>query len=587
MSDAHLSQLTFESLQIPESVKRGIAELGYTRCTPIQAQTLPVALSGRDVAGQAQTGTGKTAAFLIAMFNRLLTDPDAGGSTASPAAPRSSDGTASPAAPHSGADTASPDAPRSGDGAPSPSAPRSGAPRAIVIAPTRELAVQIHSDAEGIGKYTGLKLAIVFGGVDYEKQRRILEDGIDVLIGTPGRIIDYFKQGVFDLRHIQVAVMDEADRMFDLGFIKDIRFLLRRLPHPALRLTMMFSATLSHRVMELAYEHMNNPELIRIEPDKMTVDRVTQVLYFPSTEEKIPLLMGLLRRIDARRTMVFVNTKRIAELLERTLTANGFVAQALSGDVPQTKRLKMMRDFHDGEIAVLIATDVASRGLHIPDVSHVFNFDLPNDAEDYVHRIGRTARAGAEGDAISFGCEEYAISLPDIERYIGHQIPRASIDPSDLAAVTAPPPAEWRERAPRPGQSRSGGGSRFGGGGGGRPGGGGNSRYGGGSNSRSGGPGRSGGGSGSGGSRSGGPSGGRSGGGLRRGPAPNSRPQHSASSPDPRPGNEPPRSNPDSAPAASGDSPGQSQGTPRRRRRRGRGGGGPAGGTPNPGAAGP
>src|ERR1700723_3416973 len=415
MSDAHLTKLTFESLEIPESVKRGIADLGYIRCTPIQAQTLPLALAGHDVAGQAQTGTGKTAAFLIALFNRLLTHERV------------------------------------------PNRP-ANAPRAIVIAPTRELAVQIHSDAEAIGKYLDLKLAIVFGGVDYEKQRRTLEEGVDVLIGTPGRIIDYFKQHVFDLRAIQVAVLDEADRMFDLGFIKDIRFILRRLPHPTERLNMMFSATLSHRVMELAYEHMNNPELIRIEPDKMTVDRVRQVLYFPSTEEKIPLLMGLLRRIDARRTMVFVNTRRVAEVLERTLTANGFVAQALSGDVPQTKRLKMMRDFHNGEIAVLIATDVASRGLHIPDVSHVFNFDLPNDAEDYVHRIGRTARAGAEGDAISFGCEEYAISLPDIERYIGHQIPRAAIEAVDLAAVTAPPPAEWRERAPQRGQSRSGGG---------------------------------------------------------------------------------------------------------------------------------
>ena len=255
--------------------------------------------------------------------------------------------------------------------------------------------------------------------------------------------------------------------MFDLGFIKDIRFILRRLPHPTERLNMMFSATLSYRVLELAYEHMNNPELIRIEPDKMTVDRVRQALYFPSTEEKIPLLMGLMRRIDAHRTMVFVNTRRSAEVLERTLTANGFVAQALSGDVPQTKRLKMMRDFHNGDVAVLIATDVASRGLHIPDVSHVFNFDLPNDAEDYVHRIGRTARAGAEGDAISFGCDEYAVSLPDIESYIGHQIPRASIDPADLAAVTAPPPAPWRERAPRPGQGRGG---RPGGGGGRAPG---------------------------------------------------------------------------------------------------------------------
>jgi ATP-dependent RNA helicase RhlB len=296
------------------------------------------------------------------------------------------------------------------------------------------------------------------------------------------------------------------------------------------------------------------------------------VLYFPATEEKIPLLMGLLRRIDARRTMVFVNTKRIAEVLERTLTANGFIAQAISGDVPQTKRLKMMRDFHEGEIAVLIATDVASRGLHIPDVSHVFNFDLPNDAEDYVHRIGRTARAGAEGDAISFGCEEYAISLPDIESYIGHQIPRAAISLEDLAVVTAPPPAEWRERAPRQGQSRGGGG-RSGGG------------YAGGSSR--GGPGR------------GGPSRGDSGrGGPRRGPPPSGGNRSAPSSPgnahsSPRSAPQAPRT-PPSTPrpeggAGSGEAPPQGQGDPtrRRRRRRGRGGGGPAGGTPAPGAAGP
>jgi ATP-dependent RNA helicase RhlB len=517
MSDAHLTKLTFESLEIPESLKRGVADLGYIRCTPIQAQTLPVALAGRDVAGQAQTGTGKTAAFLIALFNRLLTEPI-------------------------------------------PVNKPSTAPRAIVIAPTRELAVQIHADAEGIAKYAGLRLAIVFGGVDYEKQRRILEEGVDVLIGTPGRVIDYFKQHVFDLRHIQVAVMDEADRMFDLGFIKDIRFILRRLPHPTERLTMMFSATLSHRVMELAYEHMNNPELIRIEPDKMTVDRVKQVLYFPSTEEKIPLLMGLLRRIDARRTMVFVNTKRVAEVLERTLTANGFVAQALSGDVPQTKRLKMMRDFHDGEIAVLIATDVASRGLHIPDVSHVFNFDLPNDAEDYVHRIGRTARAGAEGDAISFGCEEYAISLPDIESYIGNQIPRAPIDVVDLADVTAPPPAVWRERAPRPGQSR---------GGGGRPGGGG----------RSGGPGRPGNPNRTGSSRGGGRSGGGGGSSGSSGSSGSGSGGRSSS------GGGGGRSGNAAGSASGGDS--SAAAGPPRRRRRNRGGGGPTGGAPNPGATGP
>jgi ATP-dependent RNA helicase RhlB len=408
-----LTDLPFESLDLPESVRRGIAELGFTRCTPIQAQTLPEALAGRDVAGQAQTGTGKTAAFLIALYNRVLREP------------------------------------------PSPHRPVN-APRAVIIAPTRELAVQIHADAMGLGRYTGLKHAIVFGGVDYEKQRTELAAGVDVLIGTPGRMIDYFKQRVFDLRHVQVAVLDEADRMFDLGFIKDIRFILRRLPHPTGRLNMMFSATLSHRVLELAYEHMNNPQLIRIEPDKMTADLVRQVLYFPSTEEKVPLLVGLLRSMEARRTMVFVNTRRMAEVLERTLIANGFSAQALSGDVPQKKRLKMMRDFHSGEVAVLIATDVASRGLHIPDVSHVFNFDLPQDAEDYVHRIGRTARAGQDGDAISFGCEEFAIALPEIERYLGHQIPREAIQPDDLVAVHPPLAAQKRERAPRFDRGRGG-----------------------------------------------------------------------------------------------------------------------------------
>jgi ATP-dependent RNA helicase RhlB len=381
----------------------------------------------------------------------------------------------------------------------------------------------------------------------------VLEQGVDVLIGTPGRIIDYFKQHVFELRHIQVAVLDEADRMFDLGFIKDIRFILRRLPHPTHRLNMMFSATLSYRVLELAYEHMNNPELIRIEPDKMTVDRVRQVLYFPSTEEKLPLLIGLLRRIDAQRTMVFVNTRRIAEVLERTLTANGFVAQALSGDVPQNKRLKMMRDFHNGDVAVLIATDVASRGLHIPDVSHVFNFDLPNDPEDYVHRIGRTARAGAEGDALSFGCEEYAVGLPDIERYIGHQIPRASIESADLAAVTPPPPAEWRERAPRGGPSR-GGPSR------GRPGGGG-ARAGGGS--RSGGSSRSGGGP-----RPGGRSSSGGGGGHRR----SGQSSHSGHAPKAE-------AAPASDGAAGGDKPTGDR--PARRRRRRRRDGGSGGGAPS------
>src|SRR5579863_1210392 len=430
MTEPRSDPVTFASLGLVDEVMAGIKQAGFVDCTPIQAQTLPAALAGRDIAGQAQTGTGKTAAFLVALYQSLLTRP-----------------------------------------APANRTPTSI--RALIVAPTRELAVQIHHDALTLGAHTGLKHSVVFGGIDYEKQREEVAAGCDVLVGTPGRLIDYFKQHVFDLRHAQVLVLDEADRMFDLGFIADIRYLLRRLPHPERRQSMLFSATLSHRVLELAYEHMNNPELVRIEPDKMTVDQVRQLMYYPSMEEKVPLLIGLLHQSEAVRTMVFVNTKRTAERLEAVLKANGFHAQALSGDVPQNKRLRFLRDFHEGKLAVLIATDVASRGLHIPDVSHVFNFDLPQDPADYVHRIGRTARAGAAGDAISFACEEYAVALPDIETYLGHKIPFSPIAPELLATgvVTGAPVHRSRPHA----GGRSGGGGRPGGG---RHGGGGRDRKG-------------------------------------------------------------------------------------------------------------
>src|SRR6202050_3523156 len=425
MTDAHSDAVTFASLGLLNEVMAGIKQAGFLDCPPIRPQTRPLALAGRDVAGQAQTGTGKTAAFLVAPYQQLLTRP------------------------------------------PPPGRTRTSV-RALIVAPTRELAVQIHHDALTLGAHTGLKHAVVFGGIDYEKQREEVAAGCDVLIATPGRLIDYFKQHVFDLKHAQLLLLDEADRMFDLGFIADIRYILRRLPHPERRQSMLFSATLSQRVLELAYEHMNNPETVRIEPDKMTVDSVRQMMYYPSMEEKVPLLIGLLHRSEAVRTMVFVNTKRTAERLESTLKANGFSAQALSGDVPQNKRLRFLRDFHEGKLAVLIATDVASRGLHIPDVSHVFNFDLPQDPPDYVHRIGRTARAGAEGDAISFACEEYAVSLPDIEVYVGHKIPFSSISPELLATGVVAGAAVHRSRpfgggragGGRPGGSRQGGGGR-------------------------------------------------------------------------------------------------------------------------------
>jgi ATP-dependent RNA helicase RhlB len=394
MSQNHLSDLRFDALDIHELVQAGVRDAGFEFCTPIQASTLPIALKGHDVAGQAQTGTGKTAAFLIATYQRLL------------------------------ASTPAEDAKKQ--------------PRAFMLAPTRELAVQIANDAELLGSHTGLKIGLAYGGTDYEKQRRIIEEGIDILIGTPGRVIDYYKQGVFKLDQVEVAVLDEADRMFDMGFIKDIRYLLRRLPPPDKRLNMLFSATLSHNVMELAYEHMNEPELIRIEPDKVTADKVRQAIFFPSNKEKMPLLVGLIREMGEGRIMVFVNMKREAERVQAYLHANGIDAQAISGDVPQKKRLRMLMDFQSGDLPVLIGTDVASRGLHIPDVQYVINYDLPQDAEDYVHRIGRTARAGAAGDAISFGCETYAVSLPDIEDYIGHKIPVANFDVALLPELKKP-----------------------------------------------------------------------------------------------------------------------------------------------------
>jgi len=406
MEKNHTTDIRFSSLELPEELLKGVEEAGFEFCTPIQAESLPVALQGKDVAGQAQTGTGKSAAFLLATFSHLLKNPAAENR-------------------------------------------KPTQPRAIMLAPTRELAIQIHKDAEVLGKHTGFRMVLVYGGTGYDSQRKALEEGVDILIGTPGRIIDYFKQNVFDLKAIQVMVLDEADRMFDLGFIKDIRFLLHRMPPPEQRLGLLFSATLSHRVNELAYEHMNKPTVVNVMPDIMTADRVTQTVYYTANDEKIPLLIGLLRKIDAHRTLVFINTKHMAEKITAWLESNGIHAAVLSGDVPQNKRQRLLEDFSNGALPVLVATDVAARGLHIPEVSHVFNFDLPQDAEDYVHRIGRTARAGASGDAISFACEDYSFSLPDIEEYIGHSIPSSTIS-ADLLAQDLKAP----ERIERYGRGR-------------------------------------------------------------------------------------------------------------------------------------
>lgn len=403
MSKQHLTDTRFSSFDLLEQINQGLVDAGFEFCTPIQAESLPIALQGRDVAGEAQTGTGKTAAFLIACFNQLLRHPAS-------------------------------------------EKRRRNQPRALILAPTRELAIQIHKDACQLGGHTGLVFGLAYGGTGYEQQRKMLEDGVDLLIGTPGRIIDYFKQHVFDLKAIQVVVLDEADRMFDLGFIKDIRYLLRRCPPPQQRLSMLFSATLSHRVLELAYEHMNDAESVRIKSERPTADKVKQTIYYPANDEKVPLLLSLLESLKPTRSIIFINTKRVAEKLYAWLEGNGYKTALLSGDVPQKKRQTLLKRFQDGEYKIMVATDVAARGLHIPEVSHVFNYDLPQSGEDYVHRVGRTARAGASGAAISFACEDYAHYLVDIEEYIGHSIEREAIDYDGL--IKPKPPIKRKPKKP-------------------------------------------------------------------------------------------------------------------------------------------
>ena len=370
--------MKFSELDVPHEVSQGIEHTGFTICTPVQEAVIPRALRGEDVAAQAQTGTGKTAAFLISLFSRMVRNPvvDIGDS-----------------------------------------------PQALIIAPTRELADQIYHEAERLGKFTGFRLLAVYGGIDYQKQMDTLKQGVDVLVGTPGRLIDYYKQHVYSLKKTRYLIIDEADRMFDMGFIDDLRFLLKKMPPYTNRQSMLFSATLSYRVMELAYEHMNLPEKISITPEKVTVEQVKQVLYHVGKHEKIPLLLGILKKEEPNRAIIFVNTRRAAEMVVERLNRNNWKCQAITGEIEQKKRLRILAEFKEGKLPILVATDVASRGIHVESVTHVINYDLPQDAEDYVHRIGRTGRAGLTGKAVSLADEEYVYSLEEIEKYIGQKIP--------------------------------------------------------------------------------------------------------------------------------------------------------------------
>lgn len=383
----HLTEQRFCDFPIHERVLAALDSKGFEYCTPIQAKTLPYTLAGQDIAGQAQTGTGKTLAFLVATFHYLLKNDIS---------------------------------------------TNLNQPRTLILAPTRELAVQIASDAELLIKHSGFKLALAYGGDGYDKQIQTISKGVDILVGTTGRVIDYVKQGVIDLSRVQVVVLDEADRMFDLGFIKDIRYLMRKCPQPTERLTMLFSATLSPRVRELAYEDMHNAEYVEIEPLQRTGHRIQEELFYPSNQDKMALLLTLIEEEWPDRCIVFANTKHKCEEIYQYLVADGHRVGILTGDIPQKKRLSLLDDFTQGRLDILVATDVAARGLHIPEVTHVFNYDLPDDREDYVHRIGRTGRAGESGKSISFACERYAVNLPAIEEYIGHQIPVSQYDSAAL-----------------------------------------------------------------------------------------------------------------------------------------------------------
>jgi len=421
MKKTHLTETKFTDLNLAPQVVTGLEAMGFHNCTEIQEKSLPILMQGKDIAGQAQTGEGKTIAFLAAAFHHLLQKPK----------------------------------------------PEHKQPRVLIMAPTRELAIQIHRDAIPMSKSTGLSLGVVYGGEGYESQRQELQNGVDILIGTCGRLIDYLKQGIYDLNNIEVVILDEADRMFDLGFIKDIRYMFRKMPGAKDRLSMLFSATLSFRVKELAFEHMNDPVSVEVAPDQKTNVRISEELFYPSNEDKMTLLQTLIEEEWPDKAIIFANTKHICEKVYAHLDADKIRVGLLTGDVMQKKRLKILEQFTAGNLDVLVATDVAARGLHIPSVTHVFNYDLPDDCEDYVHRIGRTGRAGATGHAISFACEEYVFNLPAIETYIEHSLPVSKYDHEALLTdLPRPKPRQRRHKPHNGGQNRgrTGGGQRSNGG---------------------------------------------------------------------------------------------------------------------------
>jgi len=379
-NNAMKGTVAFSELALTDEVNRALRDMNFSHCSPIQAKSLPYSLSGHDVLGKAQTGTGKTAAFLIAMMEDLLRQP--------PAEER-----------------------------------YAGEARALVIAPTRELVMQIAKDAKSIGKYTGLNIHTLVGGMDFGKQQQALHSKhVDILVATPGRLLDFCERRDVYLDQLEVMVIDEADRMLDMGFIPQVKRIVRMAPQKTHRQTLLFSATFSQDVLRLADQWMYEPITVEIEPESIATDTVEQIVYLVSSDEKVPLLINLIDQPDVQNLMIFANRRDQCRYLHDRLRKKGYRVGLLSGDIPQGKRVRTLDDFKNGRLQALVATDVAGRGIHIDDVSHVVNFTLPDEPEDYVHRIGRTGRAGKSGKSISFACEDDAFRLPAIEELLGRKL---------------------------------------------------------------------------------------------------------------------------------------------------------------------
>lgn len=382
----------FHDFNLPDAIMHAVADLGFEYCTPIQAETIPAALEGKDIIGKAQTGTGKTVAFLMGIITDLLDFPleDKRGN---------------------------------------------GEPRALIVAPTRELALQIGSDAEGLAKHAGLHTVSLVGGMDYDKQRRKLrERPVDILVATPGRLIDFINSKDVDLYNVEVLVLDEADRMLSMGFIPDVRTIIRNTPRKGTdRQTLLYSATFSDDIMNLANQWTMEPVVIEIEPEKKTTDNVSQRVYLVAGDDKYKLLRNYIRVNNIEKVIVFCNRRHETRDLAARLEKDGIKAALMSGEIPQQKRLKVLEGFREGDIQVLVATDVAGRGIHIDGVTHVINYQLPEDADDYVHRIGRTGRAGAQGTSICFACEQDSFMIPEVEAETGVKLECVHPEPELLA----------------------------------------------------------------------------------------------------------------------------------------------------------